>query len=872
MRNLHLLCNAHLDPAWLWEIEEGAGEALSTFRIAAEFCEQYDDFVFNHNEAILYQWVEEYDPALFKRIQALVKAGKWHIMGGWYLQPDCNMPSGESFVRQIMLGKRYFREKFSVNPTTAINFDPFGHTRGLVQIMVKAGYDSYIVCRPGQEDCPLPADEVAWVGADGSEMTVHRAYKAYLSGRGKAHLKVESYMADHPDEAVGLVLWGIGNHGGGPSREDLHNLRELKQATQDRHLTHSTPEAYFRELHESGVALPRYEGDLNPWAVGCYTSQIRIKQKHRQLENDLYMVEKMMSACALQRYLPYPEQEIGEALRDLLTAQFHDILPGSSIRPVEEASLRLLDHGLEIVSRLRARAFFALTSGEPRAEEGEVPIFVYNPHPYPVRGIFECEYQLASSSKDRFAAPVVRQGGKRVPAQAEQELSHLYIEWRKRVVFAAELAPGAMNRFDVTAEWLPAKPAPQLLETDGAYRFRTGEIEVVISTATGLIDEYKVNGVSYLRSSAALPIVLEDRDDAWGSHTQSFGAEIGQFKRMSESQAGRYAGTHKRLKPVRVIEDGEARTVVEALLAYGDSAICMTYKLPKRGTELEIGVTVHWNEKRKMLKLAFPTMLADAAYVGQGAYSTDRLPGGGREAVAQKWVAAVSGNGEQAVTLINDGTYGSDVTDGAIRLSLLRSPGYSALPGGGKTDTMPQDRYSDRIDQGERKFTFWLNAGPGEGRLAAVEREALSHNEKPYALAYFPGGEGRKPEPLVALSDEAVVLAAFKKAEGADRDDHRAAGTERGDYRADRANQGDYEAEVADQGDYIIRLFEPTGLERTTTVRLPFAGMEREVRLAPFEIVTLRLDADRRTLTETGLLEEQADLRGQDDDTREAGD
>ena len=133
-KKIHLVCNAHIDPVWLWEWEEGVGVAISTFRTAADLCEEFDGFVFNHNEAILYQWVEQYEPVLFKRIQRLVKQKKWHIMGGWYLQPDCNMPSGESFVRQILTGKQYFKEKFGVRITTAINFDPFGHTLSLIHI------------------------------------------------------------------------------------------------------------------------------------------------------------------------------------------------------------------------------------------------------------------------------------------------------------------------------------------------------------------------------------------------------------------------------------------------------------------------------------------------------------------------------------------------------------------------------------------------------------------------------------------------------------------------------------------------------------------------------------------------------------------
>ena len=109
---IHLICNAHIDPVWLWTWHEGAAEAVSTFRTAVEFCEKYDGFIFNHNEALLYEWIEEYEPALFARIQEQVKKGNWHIMGGWYLQPDTQMLSGESLVRQIEEGRKYFDEKY----------------------------------------------------------------------------------------------------------------------------------------------------------------------------------------------------------------------------------------------------------------------------------------------------------------------------------------------------------------------------------------------------------------------------------------------------------------------------------------------------------------------------------------------------------------------------------------------------------------------------------------------------------------------------------------------------------------------------------------------------------------------------------------
>jgi len=183
---VHLVCNAHLDPVWLWEWEEGAAEAVSTFRTAADLCEEFEGFVFNHNEVVLYQWIEEYEPELFERIQKLVEAGKWHIMGGWYLQPDCNMPSGEGLVRQILAGREYFWKKFGVRPTTAINFDAFGHTRGLVQILAKSGYDSYLHCRPTNIDYPQQEHDYIWVGYDGSEILCadQRTFFVHINGPG----------------------------------------------------------------------------------------------------------------------------------------------------------------------------------------------------------------------------------------------------------------------------------------------------------------------------------------------------------------------------------------------------------------------------------------------------------------------------------------------------------------------------------------------------------------------------------------------------------------------------------------------------------------------------------------------------------------
>lgn len=263
MKKLHLICNSHIDPVWMWDWEEGLGEAISTFYQAEQFLREYD-YIFNHNEALLYEFVEEKDPELFKAILEQVKAGKWHIMGGWYLQPDCNLPSGEAFVRQISLGRSYFQEKFGIRPTTAINFDSFGHSVGLVQILKKCGFDSYLFCRPMPEMLALPAREFVWVGKDGSRVKASRVEdeSIYCSGFGTALTDIQRKAAVCEDSDVGVALWGVGNHGGLPSRKDLNDVPHFIQNA-GYEVVHKVYEDVTSKLDVQFVAMDA--GYKTPW-------------------------------------------------------------------------------------------------------------------------------------------------------------------------------------------------------------------------------------------------------------------------------------------------------------------------------------------------------------------------------------------------------------------------------------------------------------------------------------------------------------------------------------------------------------------------------------------------------------------------------
>ncbi len=823
MKSVHLVSNAHIDPVWLWEWEEGAAEAVSTFRSAADLCEHFDGFVFNHNEVILYQWVEEYEPALFRRIQRLVRQGRWHIMGGWYLQPDCNMPAGESFVRQILLGREYFTKHFGVAPTTAINLDPFGHSRGLVQILRKSGYDSYLFCRPDQTNCPLPDDVFLWEGYDGSRILGTRVPGSYLSSLGQARKKVDAHIANLKNRDCTVVLWGVGNHGGGPSRKDIRDLAALIKSRPDIAIRHSTPEAYFQALRRRGGSFPIFRNSLNPWAVGCYTSQIRIKQEHRRLEGDLYITEKMAAAAWLNRLMAYPAKEFRQAMHDLALSEFHDILPGSSIQPVEASALRLMHHARESLARVKARAFFALAGGQPQARTRRTPILVYNPHPYPVQAIVECEFQLADQNwTGTFTRVDVYRRGRWMPSQVEKESSNLNLDWRKHVVFTAELAPAQMNRFDCVLSIIARKPVQRLKMKRGGVRFKTRDLDILINAKTGCLDRYIVHGQPLVRPGAGQPLVMFDTADSWGMLVRKFRRRAGKFALLDRKTGCRFSGVTKPIPSVRVIEDGPARSVVEAVWGYGDSFLSLRYKLPKQGTEIEIECRVYWNEKDRILKLAIPTPDRDSVCRGQTVFGVEPISSDGNEAVAQQWVAVVSAAGQTALTCINDGTYGLDFHKGELRLSLLRSAAYSGHPIG-QRPIIPQDRFSPRIDQGERIFRFWLNGGSANERLAAVSREAQVKNEPPMALSFFPSGKGRSIRPLIMLSDPVIQLVAAKKAE------HGQA--------------------------LILRLFEPTGRRHSTTVLLPFARMKKQVTLNGFEVRTIRVVPQHRTWTETNLME-----------------
>jgi alpha-mannosidase len=822
----YLICNAHLDPVWLWRWDEGAGEALSTFRTAVDLLDEYPEFIFNHNESLLYEWIEEYDPKLFERIKTLVKAGRWEIIGGWFLQPDCNIPKGESIVRQILRGQRYFESRFGKIPITANNFDTFGHSRGLATILNQCGYKHYIICRPKKEEAlgyGFDSPDFVWKGYDSSDVIVHRSDEFYNSVLGKADEKITAWHKVHGDSEDTLLLWGVGNHGGGASRKDLENIADLiKKGVK---IKHAVPSEYFDKLDKA--ALPVMEQGLNRINEGCYTSHIRVKQQHRRLENDLLMTEIMASHAAINQLSNYEYELIADAWRDLLFAEFHDSLPGSAIQLVEEDTLRVLDHGLNITNKLKAKYFFALSSGQEKLKPDTVPLLVYNPHPFAVRTTMECSLLLpAQGWTSDFHVPVVSQNGKRLPSQLTKEESNFPLDWCKRVVFAAGLSPISMNRYDVSFELCPARPVPPPPVKGADITVKTVRGSVTVNGKTGLADSYVIDGKEYLQKNAFSFDVFEDGFDSWRGNfwaKEGFKKAVDSFKLMEDKRATAFAGVKGMIiEPVRIIEDGEVRTVIEALFEYGDSRLCLRYLVNKLTGVLELAVIVFFGENEKRIKLSVPTTLTKSDYFGQTMFGSEKLNLSSGENVAHQWTAVC--DGEYAFTIANDGVYGSDYEAGIARLSLLRSAGYSARdpdayvkhygPGSGTPMGEPfhEPMYNPRMEQGERRYRFILMGGKQEERLAAVDQEAAILNMQPYVLPYCPSGEGEKPLPLIVIDKSNVILSCFKRDED-------------------------------NIGAYIVRVYESQGMQTSFVLEIPALEIVHADKLKTFEIKTYRVNS-----------------------------
>ena len=746
MKILHLICNAHIDPVWQWKTEEGLAQSLSTFWSACNLAEEFD-YIFCHNEALLYEYIEQNDEKLFGRIKELISAGKWKIIGGWYLQPDCTMLSGESAIRQVRYGKKYFVEKFGSWSKIAVNFDSFGHSRGLVQVIKKNGQEGYLFTRPQQWQKDLPDEEILWVGYDGSQIKAIRAGDCYGTDMGKVlgSLENRTDYYDKENRDLGIFLWGVGNHGGGPSRKDLDDIKNYK--SEEWQLVHSTPETYF----DLSKPTKSFEESLILCMPGCYTSICEIKQKHVYLENLSAILEKISAFSSVKT-----GGNVGDftkIYKMLMLSQFHDALPGTSVKEGVKQVVALLDSAINETETLINRSFVDVIKHEKKAEEGEIPFFIFNPNPYEYAGDFELEFMLPNQNWQNVKGCNVQFNGKEIDSQILKEESNINLDWRKKVVVNCTLKPFEVSRLSIFLNddgenFEPVVPTENIVIKNKFF-------EVVISKETGKIISLKKDGVQYIEDDSFGLYMFDDNADPWGM-------SVKQMQAMGENPVAfdpynnydEYIGNSN----VRIIEDGKLITRIEAFFKANDTTARIEYTISKTLPILDVKVDLFVGDKEKMIKLKVPVAI-EGTYIGEQTFGTEELFDNGKECVSHRFVA-VKDKEDNCLALLNNCIYGSSYVDKGVYLSLVRNVSYCTHPIPGR-ELKPKNRYIKYAEFGERNFAFRI-AMCKENELARLAQE---FNQIPQILNFFPSGkyDTIKSDFIFEQTNKNIVVSAFKK-------------------------------------------------------------------------------------------------------------
>jgi alpha-mannosidase len=681
---VHMIGNAHLDPVWLWPWQVGVDEALATFGSAADRCDEYPDFVFTRGEAWLYQQVERIDPQLFDRVRRHVENGQWHVTGGQYIQPDLNLSTEMGLHRQIVHGQRYFRDRFGVSPKVGYNVDSFGHPATLPDVLASHGYEGYVFHRPGAHQVELPSQTFRWRGVGGGEVIGFRISPAYVTFAddlyGQIMLSVE---AADPDLGHTMCFYGVGNHGGGPTKANIEYVLEHAHAFEGLELRFSTPQAFFDAVAPGRERLPLVSGELQRTFPGCYSVMHDIKQHQQRGEHLLDQCERLVERFAAdeteRREL---HGRLDGAWEDLLFTEFHDILAGTSV-PSAWGSVRAMQGRARITGEEIAVEVTRRWARRTLPSINEQQIVVVNPDKGAWEGLVETEPFLSFDIwRDRWLSDAE---GQPIDFQLVQPEGYAHVE---RVVFPLSLAGGGFAQVLLRNDAPPSSGAPDTDLEASSRGISNGRLLARLDGSG--IRQLVVDGRELLGENGIGLHLRHDRSDTWTFGTDRFVGLIDQVLR-----AGEWV----------VEESGPLRGRVRLDGRLGDSRVRWTLTLHRDEPRLHMRLEVDFNERFKLLQL--PVHLA-APPAGR----TDGLPGGqvSRGPGPTEWPVQGWSRVELAdlqLALVTSDAYSLSQEGNVWQWTLLRSPKMAW--GGGEPKTYAgRDRHTD---QGPHTFDFVLRVG-----------------------------------------------------------------------------------------------------------------------------------------------------------------
>jgi alpha-mannosidase len=722
----HLIGHAHIDLSWLWRWEETVADiATHTFRGTLAQMDKLPGLTFAQSQAAIYEAVETFYPRLFERIVRKVKDGTWVPVGGMWVEPDLNMPDGESLARQLLYGKRYFLEKFGVDVKVGWNPDSFGHSWQLPQLLKKAGIDSYVFerCAPS----PDPTHFFWWEGMDGSRVLGYVPPGWYLVSLkdGVAGILGEASRTSPVKDF--MLLYGAGDHGGGPRDSDIEAISAIRADRSQPRLEFVTPEAYFAKLAPLSAAFPVVRRELNFTFPACYTTQAEIKRQNRRSENLLLAAERFSALAVASGFRDYyPERDLDEAWKTVLRNQFHDILDGSSIGPVND---EVLDFSLETI------ADAIDTRGEGR------PLVVFNPlfweRTEPVQAEVVVPPGAEFSQLWSGSVRVIDAAGRDVPVQVldKRAEGHAMVF---QILFVADAVPSFGYKAYRVLPTPEAPAAPSVLRA-GADGLENDVLQAVLDPATGWLKSLKDKreGRELLAGPGNVLEVVRDEPKMMSAWELGLKETVG---RVGEDGAR-----------VEVTERGPVRAVVRVRSPFRHSLFEQELILYAGLPRLDCRVRIDWQERNLMVKAAFPAAVRDAAARFEIPFGSLERPADGTEVPALRWVDVMDGSGAFGLSLLNDSKHGFDVRGNVLRLSVVH----------GATSPDPE------ADRGRHELLYSLVPHAGGWKKAETTRRAMELN-MPLLVRTPMVHAGRLPaaHSFVRVAPGSVVLTAFKKEQG----------------------------------------------------------------------------------------------------------
>lgn len=699
--------NAHIDLAWLWPLEETERKTARTFAAQLRLLDEYPEYRFLQSQPAEYEMCRKFYPDLFAKIQKAVKDGHWIADGAMWVEPDTNVPSGESLIRQLSFGKRYYKEMFDVDSVLLWLPDTFGYSGQLPQILKGCGVN-YLVTQKifwtYNESERFPYHYFYWEGLDGTKITsfLPTSYTYHMDPVTVAN--AWNSRRQKRDLEAFLFPYGYGDGGGGPARDYIEYAKRQEHLEGAASVKMAGPMEFFKDMEKLGGPKHTYVGELYFSAHrGTYTSQANVKKYNRRCEVLLHDVESWSAFAALKGYT-YPKEEIDELWKTLLTLQFHDILPGSCIGKVYEEVEPMFERTVRKALELREKAIHFLTEAKEAKTADQAN----------TDGVGAAAFNSLGFKRTEVVE---------LPAKEEGE------ERRLALVTMPAYGSARITKDDLSGE--AAVPAVQVSEKNGLFTLKNdtltakvngqGEIVSLVMNATGR--EFAAGNMNHLRMFRDVPRLF----DAWDIDSNYVLQEVEGAQDVT----------------VRIAKSDPLRCVLEVQGIIGKSAYTQEIRLDAMSGRLDIHMHIDWKETHRLLKTSFPLAVRakegineiQFGYIRRPAHRSRQYDKDRFEVCNHRYSALADGS--HGAALLNDCKYGISMDHDTLELSLLKAakcPDFHA-------------------DVHEHDFTYSIFPWEGTFEDSAVVREGLALNVKPVVVK----GEGSFTSGLQIEKDNIVL-------------------------------------------------------------------------------------------------------------------